>query len=469
MIKMNLKTLMMAVLTWASFDSTAVQVSPRGVGEVLIFPYYTVNNNLNTLYSIVNTTADTKAIKIRFNEGEIGHEVLLFNVYMSAFDVWTGALISSPSTIPGHVGESSISHVTEDTTCAPFLNKAGQEFLPYIIDLDQPNNDMLRSREGYIEVLEMAVFTGLTATVADHGGIGIPASCTTIENFWINGGEWNGDSENPPSGGLFGSASIVDVAEGLSLSYDAIALENFWQQAGEHSDPGSLTPNLSSASPESTVLLNSGELAHSEWATGIEAVSSVLMAANVYNEYAYDAFIDGKTEWVITHPTKKFHSYDVDAAIAPYSSLWDGAHACESFDIKIFDREEQINPSDLCCIGTPPPSPPLPELCYASNVIEFIHPADSPQDRSKVLGSDNLLSVSGVVNSVATENGWADIDLILDNDRTMTPVSGTSYIGLPVTGFAVQKFTNAGAAEGLLAQYGSLFVHKGLVVTEDSE
>ena len=56
----------------------------------------------------------------------------------------------------------------------------------------------------------------------------------------------------------------------------------------------------------------------------------------------------------------------------------------------------------------------------------------------------------------------------IDDDKLMTPLSGSGFWGLPVTGFVVQKFTNAAAQQGLLAQYGSLFVHKGLVVTEEA-
>ena len=56
----------------------AVQLSTDGTGEVLIYPYYTVNNDLNTLYSVVNTTTDPKALAIRFLEGGNGQEVLLF-------------------------------------------------------------------------------------------------------------------------------------------------------------------------------------------------------------------------------------------------------------------------------------------------------------------------------------------------------------------------------------------------------
>jgi hypothetical protein len=45
----------------------------------------------------------------------------------------------------------------------------------------------------------------------------------------------------------------------------------------------------------------------------------------------------------------------------------------------------------------------------------------------------------------------------------MMPVEGEGLMGLPAVGFMVQQFTNANAAEGLLAQYGHLFQHKGRV------
>ena len=53
----------------------AVNVSENGLGNVLIYPYYTVKkdingNSYNTLMSVVNTTASTKAVKVRFREGK---------------------------------------------------------------------------------------------------------------------------------------------------------------------------------------------------------------------------------------------------------------------------------------------------------------------------------------------------------------------------------------------------------------
>ena len=37
--------------------STAVNLNPDGVGQVLIYPYYTVNGGNTTVMSVVNTTS----------------------------------------------------------------------------------------------------------------------------------------------------------------------------------------------------------------------------------------------------------------------------------------------------------------------------------------------------------------------------------------------------------------------------
>ena len=72
--------------------SNAVNLNSDGLGEVLIYPFYTVNNGLDTLLSVVNTTADVKAVKVRFVDSKNSREVLDFNLYLSPFDVWTGVI-----------------------------------------------------------------------------------------------------------------------------------------------------------------------------------------------------------------------------------------------------------------------------------------------------------------------------------------------------------------------------------------
>ena len=73
---------------------------PDGLGQVLIYPYYTVRDRrvggrrrYNSLLSVVNSTASAKAVKVRFLEGKNSREVLDFNLYLSAKDVWIAAII----------------------------------------------------------------------------------------------------------------------------------------------------------------------------------------------------------------------------------------------------------------------------------------------------------------------------------------------------------------------------------------
>ncbi len=69
--------------------ASAVNLNPDGLGQVLLYPYYTVNAGQHTLLSVVNTTDVGKAVKVRFLEGYDSREVLDFNLFLSPFDVWT--------------------------------------------------------------------------------------------------------------------------------------------------------------------------------------------------------------------------------------------------------------------------------------------------------------------------------------------------------------------------------------------
>jgi len=89
---MNRKNLTAAVLAGLAGaagivgSAQAVNIDPDGLGQVLIYPYYTTNGGNVTLLSVVNTTDEAKAVKVRFKEGKNSREVLDFNLYMSA---WT--------------------------------------------------------------------------------------------------------------------------------------------------------------------------------------------------------------------------------------------------------------------------------------------------------------------------------------------------------------------------------------------
>ena len=75
----NKKSLCVAIaatgLLGAGGVAQAVNLSEDGTGNVLVYPYYTVRttaagNAYNTYINFTNTTASTKAVKVRFREGQ---------------------------------------------------------------------------------------------------------------------------------------------------------------------------------------------------------------------------------------------------------------------------------------------------------------------------------------------------------------------------------------------------------------
>jgi hypothetical protein len=461
----------MPVLLLITGLSSAVQLNPEGTGQVLIYPFYTVNNNLNTAYSLVNTTDQAKAVKVTFREGQAGLAVLSFNVYLAAYDVWTGGLIPLDSSINGHVGEPSVIHVSSDASCAPFLVKVGQEFLPFLLDLDlDPDNTSLaRARTGHFEVLELGTLTGQAADLINPDFFGQGPDCVAIEAAWAED-EWSLEPATAPSAGLLGSAFVVNVAEGASFSYDAVALDDFWGDQVMHTSPGSDLPDLSSGMSQSVRLLDDGRVVVNQWNTGYEAVSAVLMNTSVINEYALDQVVQGQTEWVMNFPTKHHHvNPDLTEPVPPFGELWDGRGSCEYLYMTFWDREsqEKILSSGGCGPSRITPCPPggsRPGMCGSSNVLSYHLPGVFPDGPlSTVLGSERFISLTTPAINHASENGWAQVDFV-EEHQLMTAPEDDGLQGLPVTGFAVQQYYNAGAGEGLLATYGSVFAHKGRLI-----
>jgi len=271
-------------------------VNPDGTGQVLLYPYYTVNDGNQTLISVVNTTDAYKAVKIRFLEGFNSREVLDFNIYMSPEDVWVAAIADSSAfgAPPG------VPHIQiPDTTCTvPYLyeNASTAPGLQAFLDIayndytdlggmnleDNGPRSIRRAGEGHIEIIEMGeidpdavVPDGRGATVAPailgeaikHVD-GVPGDCGLLTWLWTeavssstgqidfdNSGLWVQESIGaatditdtaplglnqevtsgmlPNGGGLFGGAAIVNSANGTMYSYDATALMGFEGAVGD--------------------------------------------------------------------------------------------------------------------------------------------------------------------------------------------------------------------------------------------
>src|SRR5690625_3395371 len=167
--------------------ANAVNVNPDGLGQVLLYPYYTAREGNDTLISVVNTTDTVKAVKVRFLEALNSQEVLDFNLYLSPYDVWTAA-VTGLGAGPGIR--------TSDTSCTVpyFITRTGgeQAFLNYQYAGDGGPTGIERAASGYIELIEMGnVDDPDLAAAATHDSGAF--SCAALEAAWT--GTWKNNPE----------------------------------------------------------------------------------------------------------------------------------------------------------------------------------------------------------------------------------------------------------------------------------
>ena len=457
----------------------AVNVNPDGLGQVLIYPYYTTRadsagNAYNTLLSVVNSTASAKAVKVRFLEGKNSREVLDFNLFLSAFDVWTAGILPDANTGGAKVG-------TFDRSCTlpPFSDSPTAPFVSFVNfaytggSNDGGGSSLDRTKEGYFEIIEMATYatTTVTGKAITHVN-GVPPCGANL-----NDAQATADA-SPLGGGLFGSETLINVNSGTDYTADPTALDNFVSIGNIYNAAGSTLPDLTLTSPPiSVVVAPTGIIYTSQWATtSPDPVSAVLMHNTVLNEYTLDTATRSGTDWVVTMPTKRFYVNAPFSGNAPklfqrnFNSL---AGSCDDVTLNIYDREERTSTSPLTF--SPPPPTNTNSICWEANVITF--------NNSNVLGSVN---VSNVPVPAGFQNGWLNlgfptpIPLAAPGVHTLVNTAGTAittigggttfgntvtYFGLPVVGFAVVSFTNGTLQVGtppvnVLSNYGGNFKHK---------
>jgi len=334
-------------------SAQAVNLATDGLGQVLIFPYYTTRAGWTTLFNITNTSNQVVAIKVRFHEGLNSRDVFDFNVIMSPFDVWNGWVENGEGNTPVFK--------TEDKTCTvPSLPSTGVSFSDGILTngvraytgdaADGGPTDTDRMREGYLEVVMMGatsvspVVGGVDPIPYSRGAIhvnGNPPGCQKLVNGFTDPGLFfasgtgslseeftNYAGLNP----LKGFYTLVNGDKGLVAGGSAVTLANFstvplvtMQQEPAKVAEGVSTsseafalsyhePSLNSADTTGTVL-NSLDFVQDNPTTispytGVDAVSWLFLRDNVINHFTKRTDSSGWTtasDWVITHPTKAFY------------------------------------------------------------------------------------------------------------------------------------------------------------------
>lgn len=352
-------------------SSPAVDIDGSGMGNVLLSPFYSVENGNDTYIHLVNTSANGKALKIRFREAMGSEDSLDFQLFMSPKDVWTAVLTAD--------GNNVVLRTSNSSCTLPAIPAQGQALQTTYIP-DAFSNEVFskedRIRQGYIEFIEMMDLgpqpierpaNGAANTLAwfsKHVN-SVPRDCGVLADFsrglvWSDGptlrteaptqtltsgtapnayastvgdvvGSMNtAPSTFRPSGGLFGNTAIINVENGTMIQNDMVAL---------HTTGAFTGPIYYSQSTSADVALNDFtadrglvfEKIRVGGATGLQffdlpdlstysamstvsndlgllaATNTALAATALHNEYQLDAARLSETDWVVTFPTKRFH------------------------------------------------------------------------------------------------------------------------------------------------------------------
>jgi len=464
------------VLLFVASSVSAVSLSINGVGQALIYPYYTVNKSQDTLISVVNASDISKAVQVRFLEGYNGRDTLGFVLYLSPHDVWTAAISQTAD-------DGGAILTTSDASCTyPQIPSSGVQMTSLGYDgtgplpADGGPTGITRTREGSIEFLVGADITpasptdiAITHVQNNTPGGGVPPGCATLNSTSAI------PDEVAPSGGIYGSGTIINVGQGTFFAYNADAIQGF-TSIPLFSPAADAIISLEDANSSEAVAGVATAYVPDErgvpfaidYAFGVDAVSAAFMADTIYNEYIIAASLGANTDWVVTFPTKRFYVDPIYGAVpfAPFTSPFAApGQAPVDVTASSYDREELL--TDIIggpCVICPPPLP-LPALTYEVNVVawnnEFI-----PGTPSGVFGSTltNLF--------IPTNSDEGNMVLQFSNDPTQPPSlpggedaqgANVSLQGLPVTGFMAYNVINANAQPGMLANYSGVFPHRSTV------
>ncbi len=452
---MKLITLLLTGLWLVSSNSSAVQLRHDHRGEVLIFPFFSAENDWESLIHIPGSEGEDRAIfafpgseenismilKLRVREGINGKEVNRFNIYTYRGESWRASISRDAN---NHV----VLHVVEGG-CIVANNLefggAGSQF-------------QLGASMGTIEIYKI----GLRSTRGEA------TDCEEIANRWKPQGIWLTDPRVGVSGTsnstISAEMTLLNVKKGLAASYTATALSQFKDKDIEknnisHTSPSDPSPNLAEAKPLVTSM--TGVDVVPESGEGIDAVAAVLSHEVYENDVVTEESIGASTDWLISYPLTGYKNY------RPFTVTIDGNERhCETFKLPPEEGETIIETESVFTepifiswgqgqqIGevidptTISPRPPRMKvgtaLCNAVNIISF-------EGKPPVLASPDSPNVKNISGVIASDASMLQMHFVPSEETGLSR---------PVLGFRLTTFVN-GTLEGgkILANYAVLKPH----------
>ena len=495
--------------TMNTTDATSLQVSQGGIGHSLIVPYFNAQNGNMTVLHVVNTdTANGKAVKVRFRGALNSDDVLDFQVFMSPGDVWTAAVSA------GSDGVATLT--TGDGTCTlPTLAKGvAQAFVQdrlnsVLTAADKANN----TREGYVEIFNMADIPVNTATASLYTAIkhvnGVAPCTASVLNATLVNHTTEASAAaagfNTPTTGLYGDWYIINVAQTTTFSGGATAITamnganpgrgnfvHFPQNANANGSPinFSADPLFRTDSKDAAgVTVSGAKIAAANYdlpdlstpytvLAGLSAtpalrplaqatnLTNAIKVTSITNQYANDASISAKTDWVFSMPTRRYN------VAANYAATSNGAFSTAASDYRLFSDlaavgfgDEMFTAANTTALAT------NGAICVNADAQTFYDREETTKTSGAVFspgtvsatrfcGETSVLSfadsgVSVLGGAVARQNvsgvytnGWAVLS------------TNNSGKGLPILGSSFIKLSNPSATANTSGTYGITWDHR---------
>ena len=346
----------------------APSLGEDGLGDAVLFPYYSAQGGWQTFIRLINTSDDALAVKVRFREQANSRDVLDFMVVLSPHDMW-GAWTGSKAGIDNQ-GNGVPGIRTRDTSCiVPGPNGSplsGESFVT--VGAKTPNNTLVaaafkdraftgvyndggnnffdstaaRLSEGHIEVIAVARYQAASSIgrFATHNAdTGKPFSCSSVVEAFKSGFPDAVGINGKPIGpfgpldapnALAANAYMINVNNGQGAGYNPTMIRNFKMgddagavlatEAIAAQVPGSgRKPDLNSADAGlvDASIVRGPELAQYQpyspdvAPAGVDVISTLLMRSSIINEWAAKkssgVFSNKYTQWIVNFPTKNFY------------------------------------------------------------------------------------------------------------------------------------------------------------------
>ena len=510
-------TLVPDAKTLGATNATAFELTNGGVGHNLIVPYFTAQDGNMTVLHLTNTDVKNgKAVKVRFRGAANSDDILDFQVLLSPGDVWTGAVTAGADgvaqlttadgtctvpTLTKGVAQSFDTRRLQGSLSAADKAAGTREGYVEIFNMaDIPDLDVYGAPAG-----KSALFTAIK-----HVGGVAPCTASAIDTAVLNTAHTEATAAAAgfatPTTGLMGDWYIINVAKTTTFSGGATALTAVSAAGVAGRGNFVLFPQLSASvgAPDAftadpalrTVAANASTTKDAAGVVGAlpagyalpvveaayydlpdlstpylalantpitaagaaiqaELLTKQLSVKSITNQYANDASITAKTDWVFSMPTRRYSVAMDYRAAAPVrvftpgivngataffytgNTAVDAGKICVNSDGQsFFDREETTKSSGAVFS---PGSVDKTRFCGETSVLSFADAGTS------VLGATVARQDTG---SSAYVNGWSVIS---------TTNGGA---GLPILGSAFIKLTNPQASAGMSGTYGITWPHR---------